>query len=232
MRLEIAERLRCPRAHEPTPLVLVAERVVERELVTGIAGCPVCALEARVHGGSVLFPSAQGEPGKPITDEGPRGLAWTQGDPEARTDREAIDRLIALLMLSEPGGAVLLAGRYARFAHELAGAVDVSVVVIWPQGARAAEHPPTDAPRAVCEVGLAEPVVPFSDGTFRAAALDASVDGVRAQDAVRTVAAGGRVVGAGDLLVPLGVQELARDADEWVGAREPGFPGVIPLRRA
>ena len=42
-----------------------------------------------------------------------------------------LDRLIALLGLAEPGGSVLLTGRYARLATDLARATDVAVVVMW-----------------------------------------------------------------------------------------------------
>ncbi|MEX2180935.1 MAG: hypothetical protein WD771_02755 [Gemmatimonadaceae bacterium] len=208
MRLELAERLRCPAAHTATALVVVATRLADRELVEASVGCPVCRLEARVQDGDVVFPDA------------PRNGAPHR----AMDDAAAGDRLIALLGLAEPGGAVLLTGRYIALAAALAEAVNVAVMCL---GA----PPPTRA-AGVSAVHAPVGSVPFTDGTFRAAALDAGVDASTVREAVRTVSAAGRVVGALPLERPPGVSELARDGREWVGERDAGASGVVPLRRA
>lgn len=208
MRLNLADRLHCPRAHAPSPLVVVARQVDDRELVAGFAGCPVCDLEARIADGVVRFPAGERE-----------------GSGEARTPSapvvsdEDFTRLAALLGLDEPGGTVLLTGSYARFATRLAAELELAVVIVGP--------PTLDTSRSmpgVSLVELAEPAIPFSDHTFRAAALDASgtPEHVRAMiaDAVRTVAIGGRVLGMEALPLPDDVKELARDEREWVGQRE------------
>lgn len=204
MQLELAERLRCPRPHAPTPLVVVAGERHDRDLRSGVAGCPTCALEARIVAGDVWFPSATAP-------------SVGAGDP---AEAHARDRLLALLDLAEPGGAVLLTGRYATVARALAEAVETHVVAL----NAAAAGPYTSA------VHLAEPAVPFSDGTFRAAALDAELPLPLILDAVRTVAVGGRVLGRLPLDRPATVDELARDAREWVAARVAG--GVVHLGRA
>ena len=228
MRLEIAERLRCPRAHAPTPLVLVAERVVDRELIDGIAGCPVCLNEARIQNGDVSFAGLAAPPASV-----PHRAV---GDPPAaQPDRAALDRLRALLQLGEPGGAVLLTGRYARFAARLAEDLDVAVIVM------AATSVPG---RGVSCVRAAERAVPFSDHTFRAAALDAALEASAPAslessfasaflaDAVRCVEIGGRVIGGADLTLPPLLRDLARDQTEWVGEREAGPPRFERLRLA
>jgi hypothetical protein len=87
-------------------------------------------------------------------------------------------------------------------------------------------------PRGTSTVWLAEPSVPFSDGSFRGAALDAELSLPVVLDAVRSVAVGGRVLGSIALDRPATVRELARDAAEWVGERTSGASGVVPLRRA
>lgn len=208
MRLDLADRLRCPRAHAPSPLVVVAREVDDRELVAGFAGCPVCDLEARIADRVVRFPAGEREesgearaPSAPVVGE------------------EDFTRLAALLSLDEPGGTVLLTGSYARFALRLATELELAVVIVGP--------PTLDASRSmpgVSLVELAEPAIPFSDHTFRAAALDAcgTPAHVRAlmTDAVRTVAIGGRVLGMEALPLPDDVKELARDEREWVGQRE------------
>ena len=211
MRLEVAERMRCPRPHVPTPLIVVAHRTIDRELVEGVAGCPVCHLEAQVVDGLVWFPSADARPVAAATSA-------TSATTSATTT--AVERLVALLGLAEPGGTVLLTGRYAALAPALTRLADVDALLL------------NAAAAGASSVIVAESVVPFTDGTFRAAALDAEVSLPVALDAVRTVAEGGRIVGALPLERPSTVRELARDAEEWVGERELGAGPPIPLRRA
>lgn len=206
MRLELAERLRCVRPHAASPLVVVAERTDERELVTGVAGCPVCYLEASIAEGDVRFPDAR-----------------TAGTIAASADTEAVTRLVALLGLAEPGGSVLLTGRYAALGPAVASMVDVTVITY-----NAAVEP---AP-GVSAVWVSEPAVPFSDHSFRGAALDAASPLPVVLDVLRTVQPGGRVLGALPLERPHGVRELARDATEWVGEREAGPQGIVTIRRA
>lgn len=212
MRLEIAERMRCPRPHEATSLVVVARRIDDRELIDGVAGCPACAAEFEVRGGDVYF----GEPS-------PTQRAVIRHD--ARDDRERLDRLMALLMLAEPGGALLLSGGYARFGAPLVQEIDVAVLALRPTEA-------LDAEPALSTIHLSEDLLPFSDETFRAAAIDDSVAPALAAAIVQGVAVGGRVVGANSLPLPPNLRELARDASEWVAEREPGSSGVVRIRRA
>ena len=217
MRLEFAERMRCPRPHAPTPLIIVASRSVERELVEGVAGCMICHLEARVTAGNVIFPGAQ----VPVAID--VSLAIPQQSAElAPVDPTALERLIALLGLAEPGGAVLLTGRYAELAASLAQQIDVTAIVLNAQATSG---------ESVSAVRLAEPVVPFSDHTFRAVALDSDTALPVLVDAVRALQVGGRVLGALPLERPRGVRELARDATEWVGEREVGVGGIVRIER-
>jgi hypothetical protein len=205
MQLEIAERMRCPRAHEATPLIMVAQRTVERELLTGVAGCMSCHLEASVRDGDVFFPDA---PNSAVVSES--------------ATPEALDRLVALLGLAEPRGAILLTGRYAALAAAVAAQVDVHVVVLNAESVRGA---------GVSVVHLSEPVVPFSDNTFRAAALDEDTSMPVLLDTVRALQVGGRLLAALPLERPFGIRELARDATEWVGEREAGPTGVVRITR-
>lgn len=205
MQLEIAERLRCPRAHAATPLIIVAQCTVERDLVTGVAGCMSCHLEADVRDGDVFFPGASAATA-PASDATP----------------DALDRLVALLGLAEPGGAVLLTGRYAALAAAVASTVDVHVVVMNSEPVRGA---------GVSVVHLPEPVVPFSDNTFRAAALDHDTSMPVLLDTVRALQVGGRLLATLPLERPFGIRELARDATEWVGEREAGPTGVVRITR-
>ncbi len=222
MRLDLAERLRCPRAHPATPLVVVATAVDARDLRRGFAGCPVCQLEARIVEGDVVFsdsPEATPEDAVPSASH------------SAEVSTPELDRLIALLGLAEPGGSVLLTGRYARLATDLARAADVVVIVMWAdQRLPADEH--------VASVRGLRTAVPFTDATFRGAAVDLDATGSTAErdvtalslDAVRSVVVGGRVVGPSSLARPDGLKELARDAVEWVAERQ-AISAPVALRR-
>ena len=212
MRLDLAERLRCPRAHAATPLVVVTTAVAERDLRRGFAGCPVCQLEARIVDGDVVFSEAPAESPKDAV------RTTMPADPWMPT----LDRMIALLGLAEPGGSVLLTGRYARLATALARATDVAAVVMWStDGIAADEH--------VATVRGLFAAAPFSDATFRGAALDLDASSGATEehersafvaDVVRSVAVAGRVVATAGLARPDGLKELARDASEWVAERQ------------
>lgn len=222
MRLELAERLRCPAPHHaPTPLIVVAREVASRELRVGMVGCPVCSLEARIAGGDLWFGTSA-----PSSAPAPASAAGTDvagdGAPGANPVAADVERLVALMGLAEPGGAVLLTPAYAALALVLASAAGVTVVL----------HDPAEQSRVpgIAAVRGLPDAVPFTDGTFRAAVLDAAA-GACAADAVRCVVPQGRVIGAAGLAVPPGVTVLARDAREWVGERG-ALPGpMVPLGR-
>ena len=215
MRLDLAERLRCPATdHAPTPLVVVARAVEGRDLRTGLAGCPLCRLEARFVDGDLCFDVPSGGPCAAATDVPPVRQASAPSD--------AVERLIALLGLAEPGGAVLLTPGYASMADVLVESAGVAVVLLDPAGTGAL--PPGRWVRGLTTA------VPFTDGTFRAAALDAASAAVTAE-VLRCVVPQGRVVGAAALTPPDSVTVLARDDREWVGERG-ALPGpMVPLGR-
>ena len=199
-------------------MIVVASGVEERELVRGTAGCPVCHAEVRITEGDVWF----GEPASAAPLASRTALS--------ADETESLDRLIALLGLAEPEGVVLLMGRYSSFALPIAERTGCSVVT-----AGAPDGPGAVAGRAaslpVAAVRGSPPCIPFSDATFRAAALDESVAGALAADVVRSVAIGGRVLGTVAVDRPPGIVELARDATEWVGEREAPTPMVSLGRR-
>lgn len=199
-------------------MVVVAGEVVERELVRGTAGCPVCHAEVRIDAGDVWF-------GAP-TDGASAAPTSAATEPNAA----ALERMIALLGLAEPEGTVLLAGAYAAFALSIAKQTGCGVVTVGaPAGPGATAGRAADL--AVAAVRGSPGTVPFADATFRAAALDASTNAAFAADVVRSVIIGGRVLGAAALARPAGVRELARDTAEWVAEREARAPIVALGRR-
>ncbi len=216
MRLELAERLRCPAAHAPTPLILVAERTVDRELITATLGCPVCRLEARIVDGDVRFDVLADLP----------AAAGTRADEQLHPEPGAdLERVVALLGLSEPGGAVLLTGRYATLAQALSALTEASVVIMHGSATSAVVEG-----TAVATVHGSPVSVPFTDGTFRGVALDAGLPASFGTDAIRATAVGGRVLAAASVAAPAGLKELARDDTEWVAARE-SRGAIVELKR-
>lgn len=183
-------------------MVVVARLKRGVELVDGFAGCPVCHLEARFADGDLLFPTeAVADRVHPLGAPAPH--EWTPD----------LERTIALLGLAEPGGAVVLSGRYAALAERLVERVDVGVVLMG-TGARRGRSESAALVRGVT------PIAPFTDGTFRAVAVDVVFPETLLDDLVRTVAIGGRMLATRLHRVPRGLTELARDDHEWVAARE------------
>ncbi len=217
MRLELAERLICPAVHEATPLIVVALETSGRNLLRAQLGCMLCRRQGEVHEGSVLL----GPIGKT-----PHAASQQEAHSEAArrdsTDEDVL-RLAALLGLSEPHTLVLLSARYAALAPLLAERHEAIIAVYGASGA---------SPENVGHLQVAEERVPFSSGTFSAAALDVSMSAATVADAVRCVRVGGRIVAEPALAVPRGVLELARDATGWVGEVEATASPVVPLRRA
>lgn len=226
MRIDLAERLRCPSPHQPTPLVIVAAEVVERDLVRGTAGCPVCHAEVRIARGDLWFGDAA-EAATASADIAP-GAPTTIAEPH---DVAGLERLMALLGLSEAGGAVLLTGDYARLALQLAATLDFSVVIVVDRGEGPGPGAGLERGFALAAVRGSPGAVPFSDGTFRAAALGAGLGPALVRDALRCIVPGGRVMGPAGLPRPDEVQELARDEREWVGETVPAAPMVTLGRR-
>ena len=199
MRLDLAERLRCPRAHAPTPLVVVASEVVERELRRGVAGCMTCRYEARFEAGDLIAADAVSFAGSHA--ESPATATASDG--------AATERLATLLGLGDPEGAVLLFGAHATHAHALSALTRVVAIVDGVPARATVEDPVAGL------VGFGD-AVPFSDGTFRGAAVSAGISTSRLAEVVRVTRVGGRVVGPVAIAVPPGLEELARDRQEWV----------------
>lgn len=206
MRLDIAERLLCPEPHARTPLIVVALETRGRDVIRASVGCMQCRREWQVEHGTLLL------------DASPRATALAPAEPSDAL----LSRLEALLGVTDPGTPLLLGGRYVAVAPALVARCEAVVAVLPAAGA---------SPAGVGHVQLTAPVVPFSDATFAAALVDATMSGAQVEDAVRCVRIGGRIVGDAAVPLPPRVRELARDVDHWVGEVQ-AAPSVVPLRRA
>ena len=206
-------------------MVVVARERRGVELISGFAGCPICRFEARFEDGDLHF--APGPPARtPPSDLTPLPTILADGSLAAPIPDDwspDLERTIALLGLSEPGGAIVLSGRYAALAPALVERFDVGVIQF---GTTA-----RDGGSEIAALVLGEtPNVPFTDGTFRAVAVDMFIDEGTCADLVRTLAIGGRMLATTLNRVPAGVNPLARDAHEWVASREM-VGSVVELRR-
>jgi uncharacterized protein YbaR (Trm112 family) len=149
MHLDVIPALRCPREHEASGLVLVADETHGRHVATGVLGCPVCEAEY------------------PIRD----GVAYVS-DPVASdvsARRDEIIRTAAMLGLTEPGGVIMLAGQWASTADAISEIAEALVLVV---------NPPAHADYAERVSVLYADQLPIADGALRAAAIDAPVNDV------------------------------------------------------
>ncbi|MEO8880873.1 MAG: hypothetical protein ABI446_10790, partial [Gemmatimonadaceae bacterium] len=112
MFLELVDSLRCVRVHEDSWLVARADEMVERHVVEGELGCPVCLTRYPIHQGVADFALGVLPPREA------RGESNAMSRSPDEISALAL-RAAALLGLGEPGGIVVLAGEWSAAAHEL-----------------------------------------------------------------------------------------------------------------
>jgi len=203
--LTLVDSLRCPAGHEETSLVLSVESWSGQRVAEGLLGCPLCHSRYPIQQGTADFTgnsnfvrhAALGAP------------------PDAM-------RLAAQLALTEPGGILLLTGRYAACAASLAEFADVTCLLI--------DAPVASSPGAV-EIRVNERL-PVVDRALRGAAIDeARGDPMFLVEVARCVRPRGRIVAPSPAVPPGGSRIVARDDREWVVEIE-DFSVPVPLRRA
>ena len=207
MFIELIDQLCCPADHDESRLVAAVERMDGRYVLLGSLGCPRCQAIYHVRDFVANF--------------APRHTPATAVRQTQRPDDEAVVRLAALLDLRTAGGFVGLAAGWAAFAAPLAVAFDVHCVVFGGTG----QGVPGEG-ISVLSVGER---IPLAAASLRALALDGP--SIAPSSAVRAVRAGGRVVGPAGLVIPNGINELARDATDWVGERAATEVPLVGLAR-
>ncbi len=215
MFVELTDLLRCPKAHEDSWLVLAALRTVDRHVLEGTLGCPVCGSEYPVSGGLADF-RVRGLGGRHASDD----AAARASVPAMGSLEELALVLAAYAALAEPGGTAGIGGELASVAGELERLTSVRVLAINPSGA---ESPGLSAIR--CDARL-----PLAADSLRALVLDAeTAASLDLDSAVTKVRAGGRIVLPASVSLPSGIVRLAGD-DTWtVAERE---RPTVTLRRA
>jgi uncharacterized protein YbaR (Trm112 family) len=201
--LALVDLLRCPAHDEESSLVLSVEAWAGPRVAEGVLGCPICHARYRIHRGAVEFaPAAEivRPAGAPV-------------DPM---------RLAAQLSLTEPGGIILLTGRYAEVHRELTEFVDTTVIL--------ADVPPTSSPVAV-RVQVADRL-PFVDRALRGAAIDEPrVNDSFLTEIARCLQNNGRLVAPASTRLPARIRVMAQDDRELVGEAM-ALSQPVELRRA
>ncbi len=215
MHVDLIESLRCPRRHEDGWLVAATDEVIDRQIVRGTLGCPICGGEWRIQAGELDF----GQVAFAVHETA--GTDTGAAHELASAESHAM-RLAALLDLRDANGFVVLTGESALVADTLHSLTGVRVLAVNASRGAATRHSRLRVANAL----------PLGVGTARGVVLDSMHgDSDWLDSAVRAVARGGRVVAPTHVHVPSDVEELARDEREWVGAVRVAASGLVPLRR-
>ena len=175
MHLPLTDRLVCPRCGPPFGLILLADRVEERRVLSGTLGCPNCRDRYPVREGF-------GDLRAPPRVELRPGPAPAPPDPERAT------LVAALLGIAEGPATVLLAGPVAALADALVAYVpELEAVAL---GAGLAGLPE----RAGVSRLVAKPGLPFHTATMRGVVLEGAGAVPLLAEAARVLAPGARLV--------------------------------------
>ncbi|HET9425288.1 MAG TPA: hypothetical protein VFO55_07955, partial [Gemmatimonadaceae bacterium] len=201
--IDLIDALRCPADHPPSTLVAAFETIVDRDVVTGMLGCPVCRSEFQVRDGDLWL----------VTTSMPAPAT------RAKNPEEDALRLAASLDLRAETGFAILRGAWCALAEHVVAISPTHLVLL---------DPPLNTPRGPGRSVIhAGGTVPFAPASAVAATID---DDERAYALALAVRPGGRVVGPTNLAAPSMVKELARDDRWWVGERE-NASAPVGLRR-
>ena len=198
MFIELVDLLRCPREHEDTWLVAAIYEKADRDIVTGVLGCPICTATYPIRDGVAIF------------DESGTASPDRQRDAYAESDEDVAMRCAAMLNLFDPGGAVILGGGWCRAGRALLDITPVSILLVDPPAGMAIGH-------GLSAIRIGDRL-PVAAASLRGIALDD--EGARPQvveGAVRALKSGGRLIAPLSATVPPAVTEKARDDRHWVG---------------
>lgn len=203
MFIEVVDAFRCPRPHELTWLVASADRLLDRDILTGELGCPVCGARYPILDGVADFRAAEARTPAP---------AAPAASPSELSERAI--RAAALLGLTEPGGLVVLAGAWGEAAHEVAALVEgIHVLAVDPLG--------TVSSGFGVSVARAPDILPMRPESARAIALDDAHAGAAfLASSVAALKPSGRLLAPAPASIPAGVVERARDAHDWLGEKQ------------
>ena len=189
MFIELTDHLRCPADHPEQYLVLLPDRLIDRSVISGRLGCPVCGRTYVVADGIAEM-----------------GESPVVAQPDSPLDPAALH---VLLGLSGPGGYAVLvgsaAGGWRALARENPGVALVAV------------NPPADVQDAGQAMSVVRaPRIPLKSRSVRGVVLgpEFAADPAWVEEAARVTLPGLRVVGRGDS-PDLGSLDVLAAADGW-----------------
>ncbi len=205
MFLPLIDRLRCLNGHEGTWLVASIDRVVERDVLDGTLGCPICSAEYRIRDGEALFGDAAAAPER------------------TPSSSDAL-RLAAALDLTDARMTAILHGSWGANASILRGVSPAQLLLV---------NPPAGIPSGDGVSIVRGPVAPLAPGWADAAALDREATVPMAESVRAGLRGGGRLLAPIGVDVTAGFAELARDGDVWVAQLDPAAAAAVrvPLSR-
>lgn len=205
MFIPLVDILRCVNAHDETWLVASIERADERDIKSGMLGCPVCAAEYPIRDGVVVF------------DDGVVRTPYRAPD-----EREAI-RLAASLDLTEARTTAVLVGEWGAHAPMIRALSPSQLLLV---------NPPAGVVSgdgvSIVLVSLSARA-PLAVASVHAVAYDAGAHGEMIASLLQALRGGGRVVAPASSSVPAGLMELARDDDVWVAMRDAAETTSAPI---
>ena len=203
--MPVVDLLRCPRAHDETWLVASIDRAVDRDIVTGTLGCPICMAEYPIRDGIVSFDEAAVAARSPANG--------------ARED-DAV-RLAAALDLTDARMTALLHGAWGAYAPILRGLTPAQLLLV---------NPPVGITSGDgVSIIRVSGTLPLARGSMAGVAVDDDASGPMLESLVSAVRPGGRVLGRIRLPIPSGVAELAHDEDVWVAERAASAAESAPV---
>lgn len=191
MFIEVADFLKCPRNHDFQPCVVVPDKMENRNVVSGMIGCPVCKSEFPIRSGRGIFGEAE--------------LVESPGPTDAST-------LQAVLGLTSPGGYLVLVGSVVNCWSDLAGAAEVHVIGI---------NAPADIYDAQGLSLLdTSAEIPLKSSSVRGVVLSSGqTSRAWLSEATRIVLPGQRVVAVTESVPENKLERIARGGGVWVGKK-------------
>ena len=205
MFIPLVDVLRCVRTHDDTWLVASIDEAVERDIVTGALGCPICQAEYPIREGIVHFDDASADAPLPAM---------------AATEHDAV-RVAAALDLTDARMTALLHGSWGACAPIMRGATPAQLLLV---------NPPAGITSGDGVSIVRSPdVAPVAPASVAGVALGEEAAGTMLDSLVAAVRPRGRVIGSVRLAVPAGLVELARDDEVWVAQREASAAERAPV---
>lgn len=217
MHILLTDALTCPRCGPEMGLILLADRVEERRVLSGRLGCANCRETYPIADGGVDLRVAAARDAE----------ASIKGEAGSGDAQEGAVRIAALLGLAQARGTMLVAGPGAALAPAVAALVpEVEVVAFGPRAGAGEEAP------GVSRVA-GGPALPFRARSFHGVALTGGADDALLAEGLRVLVAGSRLLvegaapGTAERLGGMGAEVLL-EQEGVVVARARGE--LVPLR--